>query len=115
MSSSVFGDATPGSFAEDAPAVGPISPYAASKRAGELMAHAFAHLYGMQIACLRFFTVYGPRQRPDLAFHRFTDLIARGQPVRMHRDGSSERDYTYITDRLDGVLAAMALSYRRRS
>src|SRR5207237_421289 len=84
-------------------------------RAGELVAHAFAHLYGMQIACLRFFTVYGPRQRPDLAIHRFTDLIARGQPVRMHGDGSSERDYTYITDCVDGVLAAMAWTERARS
>ncbi len=106
-SSSVYGDATPAPFAEDAAAVWPISPYAASKRAGELMAYAFAHLYGMQIACLRFFTVYGPRQRPDLAIHRFTHLIASGQPIRMHGDGSSERDYTYITDCVDGVLAAV--------
>src|SRR5207247_243218 len=82
-SSSVYGDATPPPFAEDAAAVWPISPYASSKRAGELMAHAFAHLYGMPILCLRFFTVYGPRQRPDLAIHRFTDLIARDKPVRM--------------------------------
>jgi UDP-glucuronate 4-epimerase len=114
-SSSVYGNATPAPFAEDAAAAWPISPYAASKRAGELMAHAFAHLYGMQIACLRFFTVYGPRQRPDLAIHRFTDLIARGQPVRMHGDGSSERDYTYITDCVDGVLAAVEWTARSRS
>lgn len=107
-SSSVYGNATPAPFAEDAAAVSPISPYAASKRAGELLAHAFAHLYPMRILNLRFFTVYGPRQRPDLAIHRFTDLIARGQPVRMHGDGSSERDYTYITDCLDGILAALA-------
>src|SRR3989441_1365305 len=76
------------------------------------MAHAFAHLYGMRIACLRFFTVYGPRQRPDLAIHRFTDLIAQGKPVRMHGDGSSERDYTYITDCLDGVLSAVEWTAR---
>jgi UDP-glucuronate 4-epimerase len=114
-SSSVYGDATPAPFAEDAAAVRPISPYAASKRAGELMAHAFAHLYGMQIACLRFFTVYGPRQRPDLAIHRFTHLIAAGQPVRMHGDGSSERDYTYITDCVDGVLAAVDWTARPRA
>jgi UDP-glucuronate 4-epimerase len=114
-SSSVYGDATPAPFAEDTAAVWPISPYAASKRAGELMAHAFAHLYGLQVACLRFFTVYGPRQRPDLAIHRFTDLIARGQPVRMHGDGSSERDYTYITDCVDGVLSAMEWTGRPRS
>lgn len=106
-SSSVYGNATPAPFAEDAPAVSPISPYAATKRAGELVAHAFAHLYPMRILCLRFFTVYGPRQRPDLAIHKFTDLIARGRPVRMHGDGSSERDYTYITDALDGILAAL--------
>jgi UDP-glucuronate 4-epimerase len=107
-SSSVYGNATPAPFAEDKPAVLPISPYAASKRAGELLAHAFAHLYPLKIICLRFFTVYGPRQRPDLAIHKFTDLIARGRPVRMHGDGSSERDYTYITDCLDGILAALA-------
>jgi len=106
-SSSVYGNATPAPFAEDQPAVLPISPYAASKRAGELLAHAFAHLYPIKIICLRFFTVYGPRQRPDLAIHKFTDLIARGCPVRMHGDGSSERDYTYITDCLDGILAAL--------
>ncbi len=106
-SSSVYGDVTPAPFAEDAPAVAPISPYAASKRAGELLAHAFAHLYAMRIVCLRFFTVYGPRQRPDLAIHRFTERIARGEPVRMHGDGSSERDYTYITDAIEGVLAAL--------
>jgi UDP-glucuronate 4-epimerase len=106
-SSSVYGNATPAPFAEDQPAASPISPYAASKRAGELLAYAFAHLYPLKIICLRFFTVYGPRQRPDLAIHKFTDLIARGRPVRMHGDGSSERDYTYITDCLDGVLAAL--------
>jgi UDP-glucuronate 4-epimerase len=107
-SSSVYGDATPAPFAENAPALEPISPYAATKRAAELLAHAFAHLYPMRIICLRFFTVYGPRQRPDLAIHRFTDSIARGHPVRMHGDGSSERDYTYISDCVDGVLAALA-------
>jgi UDP-glucuronate 4-epimerase len=106
-SSSVYGNATPAPFAEDQAAVTPISPYAASKRAGELLAHAFVHLYPLKIICLRFFTVYGPRQRPDLAIHKFTDLIARGRPVRMHGDGSSERDYTYITDCLDGILAAL--------
>jgi UDP-glucuronate 4-epimerase len=113
-SSSVYGNATPAPFSEQTPAVQPISPYAASKRAGELMAEAFAHLYGLQIACLRFFTVYGPRQRPDLAIHRFTDLIAQGRPVRMYGDGSSERDYTYITDCVDGVLAAVEWTGRRR-
>ncbi|HET8713374.1 MAG TPA: NAD-dependent epimerase/dehydratase family protein [Gemmatimonadales bacterium] len=107
-SSSVYGNSTPAPFAEDKPAVEPISPYAASKRAGELLAHAFGHLYPLKIINLRFFTVYGPRQRPDLAIHKFTDLIARGRPIRMHGDGSSERDYTYITDCLDGILSALA-------
>jgi len=106
-SSSVYGNATPAPFDEEAAAVSPISPYAASKRAGELLAFSFAHLYPLRIMCLRFFTVYGPRQRPDLAIHKFTDLIARGRPIRMHGDGSSERDYTYITDALDGILAGL--------
>jgi UDP-glucuronate 4-epimerase len=107
-SSSVYGNTTPAPFAEGATALQPISPYAATKRAGELLAYTFAHLYPVRIICLRFFTVYGPRQRPDLAIHRFTDLIARGQAIRMHGDGSSERDYTYISDCVDGVLAALA-------
>jgi UDP-glucuronate 4-epimerase len=107
-SSSVYGNTTEPPFAEGAPALEPISPYAATKRAGELLAYAFAHLYPLRIICLRFFTVYGPRQRPDLAIHKFTDLVARGQAVRMHGDGSSERDYTYISDCVDGVLAALA-------
>ena len=106
-SSSVYGDTTPVPFAEDHPAAQPISPYAATKRAGELLAHSFAHLYGMRVLCLRFFTVYGPRQRPDLAIHRFTALIASDRPVVMHGDGTSERDYTYITDAVDGVLSAL--------
>ena len=107
-SSSVYGTSTPAPFAEDAVAASPISPYAATKRAGELLAHAFAHLYGTRIACLRFFTVYGPRQRPDLAIHRMTALARKGEPVRMFGDGSSERDYTYITDCVDGIVAALA-------
>ena len=111
-SSSVYGDDTRAPFAETAPAVTPISPYAATKRAGELVAHALAHLHGLRIACLRFFTVYGPRQRPDLAIHRFTAAIAQGQPIRMHGDGSSERDYTYITDAVAGVLGALAWTER---
>jgi len=111
-SSSVYGDDTPAPFAETAPAVTPISPYAATKRGGELVAHALAHLHGLRVACLRFFTVYGPRQRPDLAIHRFTAAIARGQPIRMHGDGSSERDYTYITDAVAGVLGALAWTER---
>jgi UDP-glucuronate 4-epimerase len=111
-SSSVYGDDTPAPFAETALAVSPISPYAATKRAGELVAHAFAHLYRTRIACLRFFTVYGPRQRPDLAIHRFTAAIAQGQPIRMHGDGSTERDYTYITDCVAGIVSAVAWTER---
>jgi len=109
-SSSVYGDDTPAPFAETALAAAPISPYAATKRAAELLAHSFAHLYPLRVVCLRFFTVYGPRQRPDLAIHRFTDQIARGLPVRMHGDGSSERDYTYISDAVEGILAALTLT-----
>jgi nucleoside-diphosphate-sugar epimerase len=106
-SSSVYGDTTAAPFAEDTPAVEPISPYAATKRAGELMAYTFAHLYGMRVMSLRFFTVYGPRQRPDLAIHRFTALIARGEPITMYGDGTTERDYTFVSDAVDGVLAAL--------
>ena len=84
-----------------------MSPYAASKRAGELMAEAFAHLYGARIANLRYFTVYGPRQRPDLAIHKFTAAIARGESIRMFGDGSTERDYTFVSDVVDGTLAAL--------
>ncbi|HYK82976.1 MAG TPA: NAD-dependent epimerase/dehydratase family protein [Gemmatimonadales bacterium] len=105
-SSSVYGDTTPAPFVETAPAVAPISPYAASKRGAELVAHAFAHLYPLRIACLRFFTVYGPRQRPDLAVHHFTHRIALGLPVRQHGDGSSEREFTYISDAVSGTVAA---------
>jgi len=106
-SSSVYGDTAPVPFAEDWPALMPISPYAATKRAGELLCATFAQLYGMRIMALRFFTVYGPRQRPDLAIHKFTRLIAAGRPVPFFGDGSTERDYTYIDDIVRGVLAAV--------
>ena len=106
-SSSVYGNGTPAPFREDAVADTPISPYAASKRGAELMARAFGHLYAMRIACVRYFTAYGPRQRPDLAVHRFTRLLASGQPIRMFGDGSTERDYTFISDVVDGTLAAL--------
>jgi UDP-glucuronate 4-epimerase len=106
-SSSVYGDTTPPPFGESAAAITPVSPYAASKRAGELMAEAFAHLYRARIANLRYFTVYGPRQRPDLAIHKFTAAIARGKSIRMFGDGSTERDYTYVADAVDGTLAAL--------
>ena len=112
-SSSVYGESTPAPFAETAAAAEPISPYAATKRAAELLAHAFAHLYAMRIACLRYFTVYGPRQRPDLAIHRFTAAIARGQAIRMFGDGSTERDYTYVSDAVAGTLGALTWTGQR--
>ena len=105
-SSSVYGDDTSPPFAEEARADRPLSPYAASKRAGELLCATYAHLHKVRVAALRFFTVYGPRQRPQLAIHEFTRRIDRGEPVRLFGDGSSERGYTYIDDLVDGVWAA---------
>jgi len=102
-SSSVYGDSTPVPFSESALAAEPISPYAATKRAGELICHAHAHLYGMSIICLRLFTVYGPRQRPDLAIHKFARLMARGEQIPFFGDGTTERDYTYVADIVDGI------------
>lgn len=106
-SSSVYGDSAPVPFREDFPATDPISPYAATKRACELLCSTFVHLYGMRIISLRFFTVYGPRQRPDLAIHKFTRMIAAGEAVPMYGDGSAERDHTYVDDIVQGVLAAV--------
>jgi UDP-glucuronate 4-epimerase len=105
-SSSVYGDDAPAPFREDYPATAPISPYAATKRACELLAATYVHLFGMRIISLRFFTVYGARQRPDLAIHTFTRLIASGQKLPMYGDGSAERDYTWVDDIVQGVLAA---------
>lgn len=106
-SSSVYGDTAPVPFSEDWPALVPVSPYAATKRAGELLCATFARLYGQRIAALRLFTVYGPRQRPDLAIHKFTRLIRAGRPLPFYGDGSSERDYTYIDDIVAGMVAAV--------
>jgi UDP-glucuronate 4-epimerase len=106
-SSSVYGPAAEPPFKEDAPLL-PISPYAATKAAGELLAHTYSHLYGLRVVCLRFFTVYGPRQRPDLAIHKFARLIAGRRPVPVYGDGTSERDYTYIDDIIQGVEAALS-------
>lgn len=106
-SSSVYGDATPTPFREDAPAVTPVSPYAATKRGGELMLQAVAPLHGFRAAALRFFTVYGPRQRPDLAIHAFARRLAQGLPLTLYGDGSQARDYTYFDDIVRGVLAAV--------
>lgn len=105
-SSSVYGPAATPPFREDAP-LAPISPYAATKAAGELLAHTYSHLYGLRVVCLRFFTVYGARQRPDLAIHKFARLIRDGRPIPVYGDGTSERDYTYIDDIIDGIMAAL--------
>ncbi len=106
-SSSVYGAASRVPFSEDDPVRAPISPYAASKIAGEALCHVYSHLYGMRIVCLRFFTVYGPRQRPDLAIRKFAESIAAGRPIPVFGDGSTGRDYTYIDDIVAGILAAM--------
>ena len=106
-SSSVYGRDSVVPFSEGDPCATPVSPYASSKRAGELLAFTDHHLYGTSVTCLRFFTVYGPRQRPDLAIHKFTQLIAQGKPITLFGDGSTSRDYTYIDDILDGVVAAI--------
>lgn len=106
-SSSVYGVNEKVPFAEDDPIFNPISPYAATKAAGELLCHSYSHLYGIRIVCLRFFTVYGARQRPDLAIHKFSKLIAEGKPIQMFGDGTTRRDYTYIDDIIQGVRAAI--------
>jgi UDP-glucuronate 4-epimerase len=86
----------------------PISPYAATKGAGELLCHTYSHLYGLRCVCLRFFTVYGPRQRPDLAIHKFAKLISSGKSIPVFGDGTTRRDYTYVDDIIDGVMAAIS-------
>src|SRR5262249_29155166 len=106
-SSSVYGGNEKVPFHEDDDVSGPVSPYAATKRANELTCHVFSHLYGMDIACLRFFTVYGPRQRPEMAIHKFVRLLERGEKLPLYGDGRSERDYTYVDDILDGVVKAL--------
>jgi UDP-glucuronate 4-epimerase len=107
-SSSVYGVNQKVPFSEDDPIFRPISPYAATKLAGEALCHVYHHLYGLDVVCLRFFTVYGPRQRPDLAIHKFTRAISRGQPVEIYGDpAKAGRDYTYIDDILQGVLTCL--------
>jgi UDP-glucuronate 4-epimerase len=105
-SSSVYGDSSPRPFREDNYFLRPISPYAASKLAAESIAYTYSHLYKLNIACLRFFTVYGPRQRPDLAIHKFTAAIEKGRDVPVFGDGSTGRDYTYVDDIVAGISAA---------
>jgi UDP-glucuronate 4-epimerase len=106
-SSSVYGNNEKVPFSEADPVDHPISPYAATKKAGELICHTYHHLYGFPVTCLRFFTVYGPRQRPDLAIAKFTRLIDREKPVPFYGDGTTRRDYTHIDDIVAGVLGAL--------
>lgn len=106
-SSSVYGVTNRVPFAEDDPCLRPISPYAATKLAGEFFCHTYAHLYGLSTVCLRFFTVYGPRQRPDLAIRKFATLMEAGKPIPVFGDGSMGRDYTFVDDTVAGVLAAL--------
>lgn len=109
-SSSVYGINRKVPFAEDDRVDLPISPYATTKRAGELLCFNYHHLYDLKVSCLRFFTVYGPAQRPEMAIHKFTDLLARDEPIPLYGDGGSHRDYTYIDDIVDGIEAALDLA-----
>ena len=106
-SSSVYGEREGSPFREEDVVDHPISPYAATKKAGELIAYTYHHLYRFSVACLRFFTVYGPRQRPEMAIHKFARAIAEGEPITLFGDGSSRRDYTYVDDVVAGVVAAV--------
>jgi UDP-glucuronate 4-epimerase len=106
-SSSVYGRDSQPPFRESDPCLAPLSPYASSKRAGELLLFTAHHLYALDVTCLRFFTVYGARQRPDLAIHKFARLISAGRPIELFGDGHTSRDYTFIDDIIDGVVAAI--------
>ncbi len=106
-SSSVYGLAKTVPFSEDLALPQTLSPYAATKLAGEQLCGNYSHLFGLRVVCLRFFTVYGPGQRPDLAIHKFTDAIHKGLPIPQYGDGSTRRDYTYIDDIVQGVMGAL--------
>jgi UDP-glucuronate 4-epimerase len=106
-SSSIYGNNLKTPFSESDAVDYPISPYASTKKSGELLCHVYSHLYQFNITCLRFFTVFGPRQRPDLAIHKFTRLIESGQTVPFFGDGSTARDYTYVDDIIDGIECAL--------
>ena len=106
-SSSVYGDDTAAPFREDATALTPLSPYAATKRSAELMLQSLAPIYGFRAAALRFFTVYGPRQRPDLAIHAFARRILAGETITLFGDGTQSRDYTYCDDIVAGIIASV--------
>jgi len=108
-SSSVYGNREKVPFSENDSVDNPISPYAASKKAGELLCHTYHHLYGFDIFCFRFFTVYGPRQRPEMAIHQFVKKIFEGEAIVLFGDGSSQRDYTYIDDIVDGVINSLSV------
>jgi UDP-glucuronate 4-epimerase len=106
-SSSVYGENQRVPFTEEDLEIQPISPYGATKRAGELLCYSYHHLYGTNIACLRIFTAYGPRQRPEMAIHKFTRLIDQGEKIPIYGDGSTRRDYTYIDDLIEGILGVI--------
>jgi UDP-glucuronate 4-epimerase len=106
-SSSVYGERSDGPFRETDPVERPVSPYAATKRAAELVAHTFHHARGLSITCARIFTAYGPRQRPDLAIRKFADRMRAGQPIPVFGDGSSLRDFTYVDDLVEGLVRAV--------
>jgi len=106
-SSSVYGINSKVPFAEDDRIHQPISPYASTKAAGELLCHTYSHLFDIRTVCLRFFTVYGARQRPDLAIHKFSRLISEGKPIQIFGDGTTRRDYTYVDDIIQGVRASI--------
>ena len=106
-SSSVYGENKKVPFSEDDNVDYPVSPYAATKKAGELISFTYHHLYGIPVSCLRFFTVYGPRQRPEMAIHKFTRLIYEGKSIPVYGDGTSRRDYTYIDDIISGITASV--------
>jgi UDP-glucuronate 4-epimerase len=106
-SSSVYGENQRVPFTEKDLDIQPISPYGATKRAGELLCYSYHHLYGTNIACLRIFTAYGPRQRPEMAIHKFTRLIDQGEKIPIYGDGSTRRDYTYIDDLIEGILGVI--------
>lgn len=108
-SSSVYGNQEKTPFSEADEVSQPISPYAATKRAGELLAYTYHHLYGIDTACLRLFTVYGPRQRPDLAIHKFAHLALANKPIPLYGDGSTRRDYTFVSDTVRGFQQVLAL------
>ncbi len=105
-SSSVYGNNKKVPFSETDTVDTPISPYASTKKSGELLCHVYTHLYGFDISCLRFFTVFGPGQRPDLAIHKFTRLIDRGRPIPFYGNGLTARDYTFIEDIVNGIQCA---------